>query len=289
LAPSGPVAGNRAALRERGSFELLSETMSIYFRHPRQFMILSGVMMAPVAVFSLLLGLESRWAHALSALALSVALTAVVGAGVVAVGQHYLRRRVDVREAYGRVGQRAASVVAVAISLGVVMALGVPLIVILVPFALALVYAVSWSFGSSVAIVEKQQLVEAFKRSRKLVSGSWWRVFGILVALWLVAIGVGLLVVLVPSVVSRGVFGDASSSAIFVGWIAGLVAAMVAPPVISIGYALLYFDLRHRREDFGFDVMEKELALAPVGGAFELTRSGPTGAGPEAGQQEGGS
>ena len=102
-------------------------------------------------------------------------------------------------------------------------------------------------------------------------------------------IGVGLLVVLVPSVISRGVFGDASSSAIFIGWIAGLVAALVAPPVISIGYALLYFDLRHRREDFGFDVMEKELALATVGGAFESTQSGPTGAGQEAGYEEGGS
>jgi len=68
-----------------------------------------------------------------------------------------------------------------------------------------------------------------------------------------------------------------------------LVAALVAPPVISIGYALLYFDLRHRREDFGFDVMEKELALAPVGGAVESTQSGPTGSGHEAGHEEGGS
>lgn len=281
--------GNGAALRERGSFELLSETMSIYLRHPRQFLILSGVVMVPVALFSLLLGTDSRWAYALSALALSVALTTVVGAGVVAVGQHYLRERVNVREAYVRVGQRAASVVAVAISLGVVMALGAPLIIILVPFAVALVYAVSWSFGSSVAVVEKHQLFGAFKRSRTLVSGSWWRVFGFLIALWLVAVGVGLVVVFVPSVVSRGVFGDASSSALFIGWIAGLVAALVAPPVISIGYALLYFDLRHRREDFGFDVMEKELALAPVGGAVESTQSGPTGSGHEAGHEEGGS
>ena len=263
-----------SALRERSSFELLSETMAIYFRHPREFMILSGVVMVPVTLFSLALGLSGLWAYALSALLLNVGLATVVGAGVVAVGQHYLRRRVDVQEAYRHVQRRIATVIAMSLGLGVVMTLAAPTIVIVVPFAAVLAYVVSWSFGSSVVVEEKGRLIAAFKKSRKLVTGSWWRVFGFLLLLWMVAVGVGLLVALLPAVISQTVFGDASSSAVFIGWIAAILAAVAAPPIIAIGYALMYLDLRNRREDFGLDVLEAELALAPVGGAFETTQAG---------------
>ena len=273
----GPATGDAAALRERGSLELLSATMDIYSRHPRQFMILSGVAMLPAAAFSLLVGLTSLWAYIAAALLLFVGLSVVAGVGVVAVGQHYLRRRVDVQEAYRRVLPRIVAVLAVSVGLGIVMALAAPTIIIVVPFAAVLAYAVTWSFGSSVVVVEKSRMFAALKRSRKLVAGSWWRVFGFLLALWLVAIGVSLLIALVPGIISETVFGDSSSSAVFIGWAGAAVSAVVVPPIIAIGYALMYLDLRNRREDFSLQVLESELALAPVGAAIGTTQTGQYG------------
>ena len=271
----GPAPGDAATLRERGSFELLSATMDIYLRHPRQFMILSGVAMVPAAAFSLLVGLTALWAYALAAALLAVSLSVVAGAGVVMVGQHYLRRRIDVHEAYQRVLPRIAAVLAVSVGLGIVMTLAFPTIIIVVPFAAVLAYAVTWSFGSSVVVAEKSRMVAALKKSRKLVAGSWWRVFGFLLALWLVATGVGLLIALVPGIISETVFGDSSSSAVFIGWAGVALAVVVVPPIIAIGYALMYLDLRNRREDFSLQILESELALAPVGVANGTTQAGP--------------
>lgn len=277
--------GGGAALRERSVFEVLSETMNVYIRHPREFLILSGAVMGPAVVLSQLFNQGGWGSYAIVALLLAIGLAAVVGAGVVAVAQHYLCGEVDVRLSYLRVQGRIVSVVAVALGLGVVMAVGAPLIVIVLPFVVALVYGVYWSFGSTVAVVEKHQLFQAFKRSRQLVTGSWWRVFGALVLLWLVAIGVGLLVAVTPAIVSNSLFGEASSSAVFIGWIAAVVAAFIAPPVIAIGYSLLYYDLRFRREDFDFDVLGRELALAPSTGL----QSTDAAQGDALGYQEGGS
>ncbi len=277
LVRHSPVAGNAATLRERGSFELLLATMDIYLRHPRQFMLLSGVAMVPAAAFSLLVGLTSLWAYIAAALLLFVGVSIVAGAGVVAVGQHYLRRRIDVREAYQRVLPRIAAVLAVSVGLGIVMTLAAPTIIIIVPFAAVLAYAVTWSFGSSVVVVEKSRMVAALKRSRKLVAGSWWRVFGFLLALWLVAIGVSLLIALVPGIISETVFGDSSSSAVFIGWAGTAISVVVVPPIIAIGYALMYLDLRNRREDFSLQILESELALAPVGVANGTTQPGQHG------------
>ena len=47
--------------------------------------------------------------------------------------------------------------------------------------------AVLWSLSSTVLLLEGGGITRALSRSRELVRGSWWRVFGILVLIWLIS------------------------------------------------------------------------------------------------------
>lgn len=108
---------------------------------------------------------------------------------------------------------------------------------------LAITYiAIVWQFALPAALLEGCNPLTALSRSFQLVKGSWWRVFGIILVLGLIVFGIQLVVEFVPI-------------------IGGFVSAVFTPPIISIGSALLYFDLRVRKEGYNLDSMARELGL----------------------------
>jgi hypothetical protein len=108
-------------------------------------------------------------------------------------------------------------------------------------------------------VIEDRRYFRAMGRSRQLVLGSWWRVFGILLV---IAIAAGFASGIVEGAVIAifGIFGWGGGGSFFAGGagashtdlvpfaIATAVSELLVVPVQALVGAFLYFDLRLRKE-----------------------------------------
>jgi hypothetical protein len=125
------------------------------------------------------------------------------------------------------------------------------------------VYAyVLLALATPALILEKQTVGKALARSRKLVTGSWWRVCGILLLITILS-GILGAIVQTPFGLATGFsqFGaaavpDSFTDAMIVG-IGGVIAYAITFPFNAGATALLYIDQRMRRE-----ALDLELARA---------------------------
>lgn len=133
------------------------------------------------------------------------------------------------------VGQTIRSVlpdlwsVAVA-SIAAAVAIWIGLLIVLVP---GLYLLTIWAVVMPVLVIERRGILTAFERSRKLVRGHGWQVFGTLVLLFLILILVGVVFgtffVMVPDAV-RGGLGT-------------IVTGTLVAPYIAVVVTLLYYRL----------------------------------------------
>jgi len=112
-------------------------------------------------------------------------------------------------------------------------------------------------------ILDDLGAVDAFKRSFNLVTGYWWRTFGIYI---LISFIVGIIVALLQqgvAVVNLGLNQLPHILPLAIVGIGGLlmtVISIVIQPIGIIATTLLYYDLRIRKE--GFDLLHLASALA---------------------------
>ena len=101
---------------------------------------------------------------------------------------------------------------------------------------------IRWYFVPQAVVVDGRRALPALERSAELVSGSWWRVFGVIVVAT-IAVGVpGTLIELPFNVWAN----SADSSAISL--IGQVVASALTAPFEALMLTLLYFDLLARRQ-----------------------------------------
>ncbi|SFF86438.1 hypothetical protein SAMN05216251_1332 [Actinacidiphila alni] len=125
---------------------------------------------------------------------------------------------------------------------------------------------VQWSLAAPALMLEKQGIVQAMKRSAKLVRNAWWRVLGVqLLAAVLVYIASS--IVQAPFLlIARGVTGDSVGSFLSgdstPGWtflcvagIGAVLGSMLTLPISSGVTALLYMDQRIRREGLDIELL----------------------------------
>ncbi len=125
----------------------------------------------------------------------------------------------------------------------------VPVIVVSILFAIGLaigfvlliipglILLTIWSVVVPVTVVEKPGILRAFGRSRELVRGNGWQVFGTILLVWLIAIVVGAIGGLIASAFG-GVIG---------ALIVAIISALIAP-VAALTAALIYFALLAEKE-----------------------------------------
>jgi hypothetical protein len=90
-----------------------------------------------------------------------------------------------------------------------------------------------WAVIAPVVVVERPDGLDAFGRSRALVKGHGWQVFGVIILIILLILAVAIVTgVLISSV------GDAG------GVIAGWALSVVVAPISALAAAVLYFALR---------------------------------------------
>jgi hypothetical protein len=222
-----------------------------------------------------------------------IGLTAVL---MIAVSEAVLGRRPSVAEVVHRVAPRIWSVLGLSlltglIFLALVLLLATPGVVLLVSGAgvaggiavfLAVVALlvlgpllwVRFAFAAPALLLEQLGVVSALRRSWRLSIGSWWRTFGILLLTGIIA-GVANGLLSVPFALFGGVVGEAMGSdggdpttlsagyavATSIGNIGTVVATAVTAPFSAAVTALLYIDLRIRRE--GLDVALARAAAEP--------------------------
>jgi hypothetical protein len=135
--------------------------------------------------------------------------------------------------------------------------LGVLLALAAVP---AWVYVlVRWVVAAPAAVLERASPVQSLRRSWQLLSGSWWRTFGLLALLGLIYGGLSTVVSTPLSIVAQAgnpTFGTSTTidpdvfvSLMLVSLLATVVTAALAYPFVSSAIALRYVDLRMRQED----------------------------------------
>ena len=117
------------------------------------------------------------------------------------------------------------------IGIGVLAGIGIAvgLVLLIVPGLILLTW---WAVIAPVIVIERGRALDAFGRSRELVRGNGWRVFGIIVVIFLVNF-----------VLSQLLFAIFGSS--FVGGLtASLLSNVLVAPISAIASAVLYLALR---------------------------------------------
>ncbi len=119
------------------------------------------------------------------------------------------------------------SLIFVALAVGVLTVIGFLLLVI--PGLIALTV---WSVAAPVVVLERPQGLRAMGRSRQLVSGNGWQVFGVILVL-------GVAVAIVAGAIEIA----AESAGTGVGIVVRVVVGVLTAPLSALGAAVLYFEL----------------------------------------------
>ena len=146
----------------------------------------------------------------------------------------------------------------------------------IIGFPFAIYFAFRWSVYTLPVLFEETTARNALRRSTELVKGTWWRVCGIMLAISLIALTIAFILqtsyAIVFSSLTGGAGGEAANffetlrrlyapTPIDIGWVyytiralGTLIIAGLTMPIGVVGSALLYFDLRIRKEAFDIEM-----------------------------------
>lgn len=191
---------------------------------------------------------------ALAGIVQALAVTVLTGLLIISVSEAVLGRKIAPAALWERVKGRVWALVGLALLSGLLAGIG--LIFCIVP---GVFLWTAWSLAAPALLLEGRSVTEGMRRSWQLTAGSRWRVFGILLLTTvIVVIASGLIAA--PFGLVFGVVGATSGSTgtgfvvaqALVQQVASAAAGAVFYPFQAAVTALLYIDLRMRRE--GLDV-----------------------------------
>ncbi len=136
-------------------------------------------------------------------------------------------------------------------------------------FVVALYLAIALSLATPALMLEKQGVFAALSRSRLLVRGSWWRIFGITLLAGIITLVISGIISAPFAIFGGGVTGIFSGNTseqfsftpLLLTGIGGLIASTLVRPFSSGVIALLYLDRRMRAE--GLDHTLQQAAANP--------------------------
>lgn len=110
--------------------------------------------------------------------------------------------------------------------------------VTVVGIPLAIYLLIRWIFFAQAVAIDDYSQGDAVDFSARIVKGQWWRTFGILLVVWLLA---GL-----PAIAVTILFAPA---AVIASGLASAVVAVIILPFVAVAFTLLYYDLRSRERE----------------------------------------
>jgi hypothetical protein len=131
----------------------------------------------------------------------------------------------------------AAPAILPLIAFGILFGIGVAigLILIIVP---GLILLTIWSVGAPAIVAEGAGPIEAFGRSRQLVRGNGWSVFGSLVVVLLIVIAIGVVLAVIANPIGDGALV-----------VANIISGAITAPIFALAVTVMFFDLGGGRVD----------------------------------------
>jgi hypothetical protein len=132
----------------------------------------------------------------------------------------------------GQLLKAVAPVLGQLILVGILAGVGIVIgfILILIP---GLILITIWSVAAPVVVLERPGALRALGRSRELVRGNGWQVFGVIVVLDILVL-----------VVAFAIEAAAASAGTGVGIVVAVIVGVLAAPLSALAAAVLYFELR---------------------------------------------
>lgn len=183
-------------------------------------------------------------------------------ATVSAVSEIYLGRTTSVRQAYARVRRKVWRLIGVLLLISLMVGAGT--IFLIVPGILALL---ATSLAVPALVLEDCSPAAAIGRSIDLTKGQWGRIFLIFV-LFILLSWVALLILEFPFLMAHAILlkqGEQSSVLAALGQLGNSLASVLVGPLGVIAFALVYYDVRVRKEAFDLQVMMAALGPATPG------------------------
>ena len=147
----------------------------------------------------------------------------------------------DVRDGRRDAGARqllraAVPVLGPLLAVGIVAGIGVVIgfVLLIVP---GLILITVWSVAAPVVVLERPPGLRALARSRELVRGNGWQVFGVIFVLFILV-----------GIVSGAIELAAESAGTGVGIVVRVIVGVLTAPLSALGASVLYFHLRGTRE-----------------------------------------
>jgi hypothetical protein len=216
---------------------VLGEAWRLYTKFFTRFFVIALIVFLIINLLNALLG----WIIGTgSGLALLVALITTV---VSLIGTFWLQGALvlavdDVRDgridsSVGELFERVQPYLGTLIGAGILAGLGIALglILLIVPGLILLTW---WCLIAAVIVLEKKHVGESFGRSRELVRGHGWTVFGIII------------IVVIASAIASGLIQAIFSflDPFLRYWLGGAIANAIVDPFLAIALTLTYFHLR---------------------------------------------
>jgi hypothetical protein len=245
-APPAGSSGSPAVADDKGVADLLMEALNLYRKHARALLMTSAVVFVPVSILSSL-ALAAIGPTAVGAIGIGflygVAISLTTGALTIAAADRVLGGSADWRQVWSLLAKRLGLLLSALVPAGVVFAIGMLLLVI--P---GLIAALLFALVAPVVLIEGLRGTAALKRSVELVRSDWLRVALVILVFGLLT---GL-ARLLAYIIIRG-------SAVFALALFSDLFTLVLLPVPVLGLALLYFDIRRKRDGFTSDRLRADL------------------------------
>jgi hypothetical protein len=214
---------------------IYGEAWDLYKRFWKHFLPIALIIFLIVSGASLVLVLLLGWLGAILGFLLSLAGTFWLQGAIATAVADVRDGRVDfsVSETLKRVGPFVARLAGA----GLLAALGIigGLILLIVPGLILLTW---WVLITPVIVLENRGAIEAFGRSRELVRGHGWNVFGTIA----IGVGIGIAASIVVSIALVWLPDDLKQ------FLSSLISNTVIGPFIAAAWTLMYFHLRGEAE-----------------------------------------
>jgi hypothetical protein len=211
---------------------VLSKTFEVYRDQFGLLIPAALILFLPVALLTGLVQSGGGFLAALAASAIGIIATYWFQGAVVEAVRDILdgRRDYDLGSLFRSVTPVLGTLIIAGILAGIGIGIGFVLLIVPGLFLLTI-----WAVIAPVIVVERTGAIDAFGRSRALVKGNGWEVFGVILILLAITIVVG--------IVFSALFLAISDS--FVGYFIGnLIERVLVAPLSAIAAAVLYFQLK---------------------------------------------